>query len=83
MNPLQGCYTFIIGLILGYICHKGGSIYHVIVFHFLFNLWGTVVAQWMLDLNPIFQGLIVILSLIFGLGFGFFFFHLGNRKKLR
>jgi len=81
MNPLQSCYTFIIGLILGYICHKGGSIYHVIIFHFLFNLWGTVIAQWMLNLNTILQGFIVILSLIFGLGLGFRFFHLGNRKK--
>ena len=83
MNPLQGCYTFIIGLILGYIFHKGGSIYHAIIFHFLFNLWGTVVAQWMLDISPILQGLIIIISIFFGLGFGFFFFILGNRKKLQ
>ncbi len=81
MNPLQTCYTFIIGLILGYICHKGGTIYHVIFFHLLFNLWGTVIAQWMIDLNPLLQGMIVFLSLILGLGLGFFFFHLGNHKK--
>ncbi len=81
MNPLQGCYTFVIGLILGYICHKGGSIYHVIFFHFLFNLWGTTAAQWMLDLNPLLQGTIILLSLIFGLGLGFLCFHLGNKKK--
>ncbi len=81
MNPLQGCYTFIIGLILGYIIHKGGTIYHVILFHFLFNLWGTTAAQWMINLNPLLQGMIVILSLILGLNLGFFFFHLGNRKK--
>lgn len=81
LNPLQGCYTFIIGLILGYIIHKGGSIYHVIFFHLLFNLWGTTVAQWMVELNPLLQSMIVILSLIFGLGLGFSFFHLGNRKK--
>ena len=81
MNPLQGCYTFVIGLILGYIVHKGGSIYHVIVFHFLFNLWGTSAAQWMINLNPLLQGLIVCLSLILGLGLGFYCFHLGNRKK--
>lgn len=81
MNPLQGCYTFIIGLILGYICHKGGSLYHVIFFHFLFNLWGTTAAQWMTNLNEIVQGIIVIVSLILGLGLGFYFFHIGNRKK--
>lgn len=81
MNPLQGCYTFVLGLILGYICHKGGSLHHVIFFHFLFNLWGTTVALWMVDLNVILQGVIVILSLILGLGLGFFFFHLGNNRK--
>ncbi|MBQ6844573.1 MAG: CPBP family intramembrane metalloprotease [Agathobacter sp.] len=81
MNPLQGCYTFIIGLILGYIIHKGGTIYHVILFHFLFNLWGTTAAQWMIDLNPMFQGFIVILSLTLGLSLGFFFFNHGNQKK--
>lgn len=81
MNPLQGCYTFIIGLILGYICHKGGSIYHAVFFHFLFNLWGTTAAQWMININPLLQGCIVILSLFLGLSFGFFFFHMGNQRK--
>lgn len=81
MNPLQGCYTFVIGLILGYICHKGGSLYHVIFFHFLFNLWGTTAAQWLLELNPLLQGMVVILSLILGLGIGFLCFYLGNQKK--
>ena len=82
MNPLQGCYTFALGLILGYICQKGGSLYHVIFFHFLFNLWGTTATLWMVDLNVIAQGLIVIGSLIFGLGLGFYFFRLGNKRKL-
>ena len=83
MNPLQGCYTFIIGLILGYIVHKGGTIYHVIFFHLLFNLWGTTVSQWIVNLTPLLQGIIVILGLILGLGLGFFCFQLGNQKKQR
>lgn len=81
MNPLQGCYTFIIGLILGYIVHKGGTIYHVIFFHLLFNLWGTVASQCILDLNPYLQSAIVIFSLVLGLGLGFYCFNLGNSKK--
>ena len=81
MNPLQGCYTFIIGLILGYIVHKGGTIYHVIFFHLLFNFWGTTVSQWILNLNLHLQSAIVIASLVFGLGLGFYCFHLGNNKK--
>ncbi len=83
MNPLQSCYTFIIGLILGYIVHKGGTIYHVIFFHLLFNLWGTVASQWILGLNPYLQSAIVICSLVLGLGLGFYCFNLGNQKKQR
>lgn len=44
MNMIQGCYAFVIGLVLGYVCEKGGSIYYAIFLHFLFNLWGTVIA---------------------------------------
>lgn len=81
MNPLQGCYTFVIGLILGYICEKGGSIWHAIFFHFLFNLWGTTAGEWMIVQDPILQGSIIIISLFAGLIFGFYFFHAGNQKK--
>ena len=42
MNPLQGIYAFFIGLFLGYVCHKGGSIFLSILLHAVFNLWGTV-----------------------------------------
>ena len=81
MNALQGCYTFVIGLILGYICHKSGSLYHVIFFHILFNLWGTVISQWMINLNPIILTIIMILSLLLGLSLGFYYFSLGAKKK--
>lgn len=81
MNPLQSCYTFVVGLILGYICEKGGSIWHAIFFHFLFNLWGTTAAEWLVDLDPILQGSIVIIGLFAGLILGFYFFHAGNQKK--
>ncbi len=80
LNPLQGCYTFILGLILGYICEKG-SIYHVIFFHFLFNLWGTTASQWLLVEDTLIQGLIIILGTVIGLVYGFRFFHKGNCIK--
>lgn len=83
MNPLQACYTFVIGLILGYICHKGGSIYHVIFFHILFNLWGTVISPWMINLNPIILSVIMLVSLLLGLSLGFYYFNLGNQIKSR
>lgn len=81
MNAIQGCYTFFVGLVLGYICQKGGSIYHAIVFHILFNLWGTTVSLWLADANPIILTIIMIASLLFGLSLGFYFFKLGNEQK--
>ena len=81
MNLLQGCYTFVLGLVLGYICEKGGTIYHVIFFHFLFNLWGTTASQWLLVENEMAQGLIIIVGTVVGLAGGFHFFNKGNRLK--
>lgn len=45
MNPLQGIYAFFIGLFLGYVCHKGGSIFLSMCLHALFNLWGTLAPE--------------------------------------
>ena len=81
MNMLQGCYTFILGLFLGYICEKGGSIYHVIIFHFLFNLWGTTIAEWLVVEDATLQGIIIIVGTIIGLTLGLYFFQKGNQKK--
>ena len=46
MNVLQGVYAFFVGLILGYICEKGGSIILAILFHICFNIWGTFAPEW-------------------------------------
>ena len=81
MNPLQGCYTFILGLFMGYICEKGGTLYHAIFFHFLFNLWGTTASEWLLVGDETTQGLIIIIGTIIGLSGGFYFFHKGNKSK--
>lgn len=80
-NMLQGCYTFILGLFLGYICEKGGSIYHVIIFHFLFNLWGTTISQLLLVENEMLQGVIIILGTVLGLALGLYFFIKGTQAK--
>lgn len=40
-NMIQGTYAFVVGLFCGYVCYKGGSIYLSILFHMLFNIWGT------------------------------------------
>ncbi len=81
MNPLQGCYTFILGLFMGYICEKGGTLYHAIFFHFLFNLWGTTASEWLLVDNEMVQGLIIIIGTVVGLTAGLYFFKKGNALK--
>lgn len=40
-NVIQGTYAFVVGLFCGYVCYKGGSLYLSILFHMLFNIWGT------------------------------------------
>lgn len=44
-NWLQGCYAAALGILLGFIAEKGGSIYYSIFMHMLFNFWGTVIAE--------------------------------------
>lgn len=46
MNMIQGVYTFCVGLVLGFICEKSGSIYNAIFYHILFNFWGTVLSRY-------------------------------------
>ena len=81
LNPLQGCYTFVLGLFMGYICEKGGTLYHSILFHFLFNLWGTTVSQWIAEENPVIQLLFLIVGTAVGLAGGLHFYRKGNQLK--
>ena len=81
LNPLQGCYTFILGLFMGYICEKGGTIYHVILFHVLFNFWGTTVSEWLFSGNESTTGLIILAGTLIGLFGGLHFFQKGNKLK--
>lgn len=46
MNVIQGVYAFFIGIFLGYTCEKSGSIYTAMLFHALFNMWGTFSPSW-------------------------------------
>lgn len=41
MNVLQGVYAFTVGLVLGFICHRGRGIKYGILLHILFNLVGV------------------------------------------
>lgn len=80
MNWLQGCYAFVLGLILGYVCERGGSIYHAILFHFLFNLWGTT-SQWMNHIDENLLGILILAGTFLILPLGFAVFHQGTLMK--
>lgn len=80
MNMLQGCYAFALGLILGYICEYGGSIYYSIFFHFLFNLWGMT-SEWLNSINEVILGLIILLGAVILFPLGTALFHTGTKQK--
>lgn len=80
-NMLQGCYTFVLGLFLGYVCEKGGSIYHVILFHFLFNLWGTHAMDLFGNMDPMVYSAVVVIGAVVCTVGGMVLFKKGNRAK--
>lgn len=81
-NMVQGAYAFVVGLFCGYVCHRGGSIYLSILFHFLFNLWGTFMS-----VNVLYSGdsiLLHILIFIISAGIallGFYIYNQGCNKR--
>lgn len=81
MNMLQGCYAFVLGLVLGYVCEKGGSIYHGILLHFLFNLWGMTASEWLVMDNVILEGMLIIVGAVACTLGGFALFKKGNNLK--
>lgn len=42
MNLTQGMYTFVLGLALGYVTHRSGSIAPAVLMHLVYNLMGTL-----------------------------------------
>ena len=78
MNMMQACYAFALGLFLGYICERGGTLYHSILFHFLFNLWGTTASEWLSEANPAFTAFLILFGTTVGTGVGLKLFHKGT-----
>ncbi|MBO5303032.1 MAG: CPBP family intramembrane metalloprotease [Lachnospiraceae bacterium] len=72
MNVIQGIYAFFVGLFMGYVCERGGSIYHSILLHILFNAWGTLLPTNIMS-NPVSAGILLIVSIFVGIA-GFFMF---------
>lgn len=65
MNPVQGIYAFVLGLVLGMVREKSGSLWWPIGLHFLFNIFGTVGAgMYVLSENPMIYGLVLFGSML-------------------
>lgn len=81
MNMIQGIYAFCLGLLLGYICEKSGSIYNSVLLHFLFNLFGTVLSG-LLTIGTSAAALIACFFVnLFLLILGIFLFRFGTEKN--
>lgn len=81
LNMLQGTYAFCLGLVLGYICEKGGSIYFSILFHMLFNFWGTVLEQFLTYGDTTFSFFFWLFVGIVATTIGMLLFIFGFRKR--
>ena len=83
MNWIQGIYAFALGLLLGYVCEKGGSIYYSMLLHILFNFWGACISQFLgnhiEDTFP--TAVMIFLVTIASLSIGSFLFFTGAKRK--
>lgn len=81
-NMVQGVYAFVVGLFCGYVCYRGGSIYLSILFHMLFNVWGTFVPGNFLYTGDsvIIHFLMFLLTVAVAL-LGFFLYSRGAEKR--
>ena len=82
MNWIQGIYAFALGLALGILCEKGGSIYYSLLMHILFNFWGTVLEQLLGNFgSTVFTALLMLLIMIVSLTLGLVLFSVGGKNK--
>ena len=81
-NWIQGIYAFALGILLGYVCEKGGSIYYSILMHILFNFWGTVISQMIGEPeNEVLFSVLMLLGMVISLVLGIALFATGVKKR--
>lgn len=82
MNWIQGIYAFAFGILLGYVCEKGGSIYLSILLHILFNFWGTVIGPLLENVkDTLLVAAIILGGTLLSLAGGITLFYLGTIRK--
>ena len=78
-NVVQGIYTAVFALLLGFVCKYSGSIYYSILLHFAFNLWGTIVSTFLRDASTA----VMLLAegfMFLSIGLSIFLFFYGQNK---
>lgn len=83
MNMIQGIYAFFLGMILGYICERGGSIYQSILFHMLFNFWGTVISSILPTGSSALFFILYFATGVICISCGFVLFHFGSNRMVQ
>ena len=78
-NLVQGIYTAVFALVLGFVCEYGGSIYYSILLHFCYNFWGTIVQQFLMNISE-FMYLFVTFFMFISLVVGTLLFIFGQKK---
>lgn len=78
----SGIYAFALGIVLGYVCERGGSIYYSMGLHLLFNLWGTLSGFFPDPGNSVGVLVAVTVVTIVSLVTGFVLFNKGRRKRI-
>lgn len=81
-NVVQGVYAFVVGLFCGYVCHRGGSIYLSILFHMLFNLWGTFApGNFFYDGDSVVLQILMFLLVVAVVFAGFYLYNKGAAER--
>lgn len=81
-NMVQGIYAFVVGLFCGYVCYRGGSIYLSILFHMLFNIWGTFVpGNFLYTGDSIIIHFLMFLLTVAVAFLGFYLYNKGTKKR--
>lgn len=81
-NIIQGTYAFVVGLFCGYVCYKGGSLYLSILFHMMFNLWGTFAPSFLnYSGNSIFLHILIFAIAVCAAAAGIFLYLKGIQQR--
>ncbi|MGN0169893.1 MAG: lysostaphin resistance A-like protein [Lachnospiraceae bacterium] len=81
MNLVQGSYAFIVGLVLGYIYKTSGNLKVAVLFHMLFNLFGSLISLMPLSTDePSAYVLVGVLGAIIALS-GWMLFQTATRMR--